>query len=749
MLKIVKMFNVHDVNDGTNYRAGIVNSNALPAAKPVFIEHQWADAVDSGAWSVEVSNIALYIRIVNKANFNSLTSQLKNWFKRGTRGDLVVTFTDEGIDYLKNCRVLNLVPDPDYEGAWIALLQTGATAWRAVNANTYAWNLSGTGGLHTEILPAADDETRLSMEFNAGLLPAVGYLYQRLYRLVPPGGITLGVRPWCVDIDTAGLIADNANKCQINQVGGIGAGDVTIPYDTVTGSIPSIGVGYVDLEQIAWTGKTGTISGNLTGVTRGLHGTTAAAHADNAEIKLSHMQADCQDLRVFLGDIETRRWIISPNSASTKLWFNVDLKTGFRLTLGSAIAGAGNITVLQFKVDATHQQIINVMPVEGILYHGTEWISYRGKDATNCRLLNPTRGILSTTLQAHNVGDAFDFIPTAIKIVYGNSAVGDPANDDVYYDETKPLFDLTNSTNAQWVWNVTSLFFDPLGPNRPGAWQVEVIRLGNISATYEKSQMVDGGDPALGCKVGSFLRGATWAAENATIAWKFNSPIGIQQISATGKKYRNTSVFPTAAALQYQAVVAQTITSSYVVKKKKRSTTVYTTTTVYSTQWLSAWNEASPSVISTWEAWTHNTVSIPDTTTWVRFALGGAIAAMANAIAAFEALTVTVVFKTASVPSGSLLGETSNYHLDMQLTNNANGNSLKLNFPMQINIPFVVDGEDFTVQYEGVNAHNAMTLDDESRDVFVRLGAGANELEAVGADLGNVAVTLSYYRRRL
>jgi hypothetical protein len=93
-------------------------------------------------------------------------------------------------------------------------------------------------------------------------------------------------------------VADNSNKCQLN--GGINSSVTTIAYDTVTGSIPSVGSGYIDSEQIKWTGKTGTTSGNLTGVTRGIGGTSAASHADNAEIKLSYVLANGDDLRVFI-----------------------------------------------------------------------------------------------------------------------------------------------------------------------------------------------------------------------------------------------------------------------------------------------------------------------------------------------------------------------------------------------------------------------------------------------------------------
>jgi hypothetical protein len=743
-LKIVKTFDGHNINDGSNYRAAIVNTNMLPQAKPVFIEQMRSDAVDSGAWTVDVGTLAVYIRIMNRANINTLAAQLKNWFKRGTRGDLVVTFLDESKDFLKTCRVVNVTPDADSDDVWVAQLQTGATAWRAVSASTYTWNLSGTGGTRTEALPATDDETRLSVSFEASGLPTVGYLYQRLYRLAPPSGVSYGVRPWQVVMDTAALVGDTSKSNQINQVGGITNSATTIPIDTaVGGGLPAKGLGYVDTEQIAWTGNSGT---QLTGVTRGLHGTTAATHADNAVIKLSHMQADCNDLRVFLGDVETRRWIVSPNNASTKIWFIVDLKTGFRLTLASALDGSSNYTSLQFTANATHQQMIAVMPDEGIVYHGTEWISYRGRDAVGCKLLNPTRGILSTTKQAHSVSDTFDYLPAAVKIVYGNSGVEDPAAGDIYYDETKPVFDLASSDNTQWVYSASTVFYDPLNTNRPGAWQQSIARTGNTSGLYNYTQDgVSPAAPAMGMKIAAWLNGTVWQFENATMAWQFNSAGGIQEISATGQTYRNSGGYPVVAALQYQQLVTTTITST--VRRKKRA--VNTTSQISSLQWLSAWNENSPASISTWTAWTHSTVSVPTATTWVRFALSGVLQAMADAMAALEVLTLTVKFTTANIPSGLLLSETSNYQLDIQMINNTTGESFTVFFPMRTGVGFVIDGEAYMVTYEGVNAHEAMTLNDESRDAFMRLVAGNNDLQVISTDLGSLTGTLTYYRRRL
>jgi hypothetical protein len=393
--------------------------------------------------------------------------------------------------------------------------------------------------------------------------------------------------------------------------------------------------------------------------------------------------------------------------------------------------------------------MIAVMPDEGIVYHGTEWISYRGRDAAKCKLLNPTRGILSTTKQTHAVGDAFDFIPSVVKLVWGNVAVGDPASDDIYYDDTKPIFNLSSSDNSQWVYDATTGFYDPLAPNRPGALIQSVQRVGDVSGMYEYTQLGASPDaPAMGMKLASYLKGTAPQSETATLAWQFFSAGGIQEVSATVKTFRNNSAFPVTAALQYQKMLTKTTTTT--VKGKKR------TTSVTYPAWYSLWNESSPASLNTWTAGTHNTVAVPDTSTWVRFVLSGSMPALAGVYAAFEILTLTVKFTTAKIPTGTLLTATSNYQLDVTVANTyaeASGSdvteTIALNFPMKTGVAFDVDGENFTVQYEGANAHNALTLDDESREVFLSLAAGDNDLVLTGSDVGTLALTLRYYRRRL
>lgn len=722
MLRITKTFDAHAINDGTNYRAWLLNPYHVPSIQPVFVSQANADAVDAGIFTVDPATVVLKIKILNYANRQTLIAQLQGWFKRGTLGDLVMTFSDDGLDYYKPCRVVNIVPEPDYPMHFIVTLNTGWSTWRAVTADTYTWNLTGTGGNHTVTL-LGDDETPLSMTFELSAGPANGYVYQRLYQLLnaPQTVPALGYGPWCVTVDTAALVADNTNKCQINQGGGINASVTTIPYDTVTGAIPSSGSGYVDTEQIKWTGKTGTTSGNLTGVTRGFGGTTAATHADNAEIKLSSIQANCADLRVFINGKETNRWIANPNNASTLVWFNITLDQGYTLALKTAIASSGDITHIEFAVTPDSLNALTAMPAEGILVHGTEWIKYKGKDLAKYRLLVTERGVLGTTLQAHVAADSFRYMQHVITVCYGNTAAVAPATLDTKYDYTKPLFLLASSSNSSWVYDATTLFWDKSGTGRTGGFIPQIqLRFGNSTFTYDIKRGATSGNPAMGMVISSFLRGAGYSFENASLDWKFYRACGIDTTTFAGEKYRGDVTWPEKVCLQ----------------------------TTDALPYIDIWSEATPGSVATWTALaSHSAVSMGNARS-MQFLFQGNMPAGASYFANFEIQTGTINFVSANLPTGSLLSQATSAQLDLVLSNAANDDALEVIIPMKLGLALVLDGEAKTALYSNVNAHDVMALNDESRDVWLRLNKGDNILTILSVAVGTLVATLSWYRRR-
>ena len=645
MLRTVATFDGHSINDGSNYKAAVLNPNSLPAAQPIFISQANTDSVDAGIYNVETYSVAVSIKILNYATRVALIAQLKQWMKRGTEGNLVVTYRDDGLTYYKPCRVVNLTQDPEFPLHFTALLQTGWTTWRAVTADTDTWSLTGTGGTKT-ITVNGDDETALSMVLTPTVVTVAGYKQQQLYQLVPKDGIGYGIRPWCITLNTQALVSG------------------------------------------------------------------------------SKMQADCDDLRIWLDDQETRRWISGPNTTTTKIWFNLNMRRGARLTLRTAIASSGAFTWIEFTKDATHRTKLAKMPNQGTVIHGTEWIAYSGKDLAGVRLLVEERGLYNTTEQAHSIGDNFDFIPAAIRVVYNNSSATSPALDDANYDDTKPLFSLSSSDNSSWVWTASDLFYDPDRPGRPGGWTPSIVKLGTESQYYWVKQDAETGDAAMGMQLGAWLKNAVWQAERAVVAWTFSDRSCMQTVTVTGQKYRSTGKWPDL----YMAL--------------QRSPNAI--------KWLTIFNEASPASLTTWENLTNNSVanSIATTTRHIRAIFGRVLAAAPSALAKYEIQTCTIAFTTANIPTGTLLGEQLNYPLDVTITNNAVSEGFDLKQPMRINKPLALDAEAHTVLYGRINAFNALTMDDESRTAWLRLLKGSNQLQLTGVDVGTLGIALSWYRRR-
>lgn len=647
MLITVKTFNGHNINDGSSYQSVLLNPHSSPDATPIFIQQSSADSIDAGVYTVNVQNKVLSIRIRNHANREVLIAQLKTWFKRGTRGDLVVTFRDDGVDYQLSCRVVSLVQETDQAMLFTAILQTGTTAWRAVTETVHStWTVTGTS--ETEAISVGGkDETFLSVDITTVAGPSAGYLYHRLYRLPNTPGLAHGLIPWCITLNTATLVSG---------------------------------------------GK---------------------------------MQADCDDLRII--DLNTgqelKRWIANPNNASTKVWVVLNLLKGFSLTLGTTVASSGAVTSMQFAVTDDNKRQIGEMPKQGIIYHGNEWFSYTNTDPVNCKLTIGQRGLFGTTVEAHSAGVSFLYIQYPLQIKYGNSVVAAPSTTDANYDSTKPLFNLSSSSNTSWVWDATSKFYDPDYPNRVPAWQFRIWGGGPLSKIYHIKQDAASGDPAIGLKVMSYQVGSVWQNVNPILSAKMFRAAKLTSISMTGESYRNTSSWPTYTDL-------------------RAGTYDYVENTL--------WAESSPGSPSSWATWTHNSVSVSPAKPYVWFELAYGFAGAANAFAAFEMLTCTMNFDSANIPTGTLLSETGGHPLALTIENLTTGDAIRLDYMMLIGKTFSLDGETQVAQYDGFNAYGAVTTNDPARSPAIRLSGGVtNSIKISAADLGQLSVVLSWYRRRL
>jgi hypothetical protein len=74
--------------------------------------------------------------------------------------------------------------------------------------------------------------------------------------------------------------------------------------------------------------------------------------------------------------------------------------------------------------------------------------------------------------------------------------------------------------------------------------------------------------------------------------------------------------------------------------------------------------------------------------------------------------------------------------------------SVRVITPMLIGKEFAINGESNEVTFDGMNAHSAITLNDDSRTEVLRLAPGNNELSITSADMGTLGIALSWYLRR-
>jgi hypothetical protein len=225
----------------------------------------------------------------------------------------------------------------------------------------------------------------------------------------------------------------------------------------------------------------------------------------------------------------------------------------------------------------------------------------------------------------------------------------------------------------------------------------------------------------IGPYVGS--NGKWWPINAGLFKWLFGSPGGIASVVLTGEK---------------KDTVGYTAGSSW----PQAGFGFYSDADPY--YWLHATWLVAPT--GTWSAWSISvtTAGYPN----ILLAMQGQVVGQGGG-SYMEMLTATITFTSANTPAATLLAEKANYPLSIGILNTENGDQINLLFPMILDNPILLDSEEKTALYHGINCHGSIELNDESRAVWVRLITGDNDLEIVAADVGTVQISLSWNRRRL
>lgn len=567
---------------------------------------------------------------------------------------------------------ISVVPE---QNSTIIVLALKYPAWTISSPTTANWLITDTGVPTRTTFTIKGDYGRPRFAITPTTpLTTNGYDFIEFRDVQPPSPtIVLGNYPLEIgnSINISALLRDNANKVLINLGGGINDSQTTIPYDNPTGSIGTTGTGMIDNEQITWTGKTGTTSGNLTGVTRGANDSTPATHADNATIYKSIVKWNGDDFQVLVDGVPVPRHFGNWNTTALKIWVVLPWSPRINMTLLTAIDSSSDISEIEIKNTPNNVALLTALVSyggqSGIMKIGSEYFTYTGIDITNRKLTGVVRGALDSTRAAHVTASIVVWIQHNITLMYGNLNAESWTQD----DSLKPMFNLDTSTNTSWVYTE---FRDRDALGRAASWIPTRFYSKLLSSgVYTGSHGVNA-NPAteIGMRIADKLVSNVWYSENATMEWELFCAAGVSNInSITGATYRANTDFPANVRVE-------------------RS--------VNGNDWVTVLTVSSPGSAATWTAYAPANQAITSSQ-HVRIYMDGTLKAAANNYAAFELQGVTIVPTSANVPVVTSGSAYSNYTLDARITNVTTGEWLRVTWPMRINQTIYVDCDARTCTY--------------------------------------------------
>lgn len=414
---------------------------------------------------------------------------------------------------------------------------------------------------------------------------------------------------------------------------------------------------------------------------------------DTATLTTAKMQADGDDLRVYLNGIEIDRWLVDMDTANTYIWVNLSFQPGASATLGTAIASSGGISSIDVGDTASD------FPASGLVFIDDEVFSYTGRDLSAGTLTGITRAAKGSSMAAHTTSDTVYWLQHELILAYGNASLGSPDTDDDY----EPAFNLAaaDSSNTQWKYAI----FGDGNNKRSGRWTNSGnITLAGTAGAYTATQRtLAAGDYTV---IGGWISTLVGASRG----WYLSNPCGITNMDWADGQKRAAVITDFLVHLMYWI----------------RGDSWWT--------WQATLGD--PSVADTWEAWSE--------------AAGGAWSAADKVgIAAYyfpsdiEAGTVTVTLNSAETPvvDMSACAEQGNYPLVATITNSTTGEAITVTFDMELNETLILNTDLETVVYDadGSPQFQAVAVGTVRRH-WLKLQPGNNTLQY--DDTGTVAVTV-------
>lgn len=182
----------------------------------------------------------------------------------------------------------------------------------------------------------------------------------------------------------------------------------------------------------------------------------AGAGLDTRIASTNFASATGDDIRVWVNGSPADFWLAGINTASTKVWVNLDFRAAVALTLDGGIDASATSLVFNEAIDA--------LPVSGILrLNSGEMVTYTAKNTASKTVSGVTRGAKGTSAATQADGTAVSWVQHDIWLTYGDGSLAAYVTDDT----RKPAFNLASSTNAAWVYSGE---FGDNGRLRSGGW---------------------------------------------------------------------------------------------------------------------------------------------------------------------------------------------------------------------------------------------------------------------------------------
>lgn len=441
------------------------------------------------------------------------------------------------------------------------------------------------------------------------------------------------------------------------------------------------------------------------------------------------MLASGNDVRVIFDGEEYPFWVGGGgwDNAATKIWIRASWLPGQSFPLRTALDNSTTPALIQFKKNKTVKKALKKLPLKGIVLIGSEEISYENLDAVNCQASIVERNIRGTSIAAHSAGDSCIWVEHDIRIIYGNSSATAPDYDTTY----KPVFDLTNSTNASRVY----ADFADAKNLRAGSFVRQILNFG----LGKKSRVYSGNngsavevDPAtdMGMELASYQVQGKVKPETAELAWMYYHPAIITTVTTTGDKFKafSNSSWPSKAALQ---------------------------SSVDGVTWVTEWNEATPGSAGSFGSITNTGAeTLAANSKYFRYILSGSINAVLDNLDRLEINAVTLALNSSNIIQIAMRGEDSSYQFNVEIRNNTNGQSLFINYPVKGSAymdqagTIIIDCDLMTATYKGINAIRGVSWDSIRTDWF-RLEPGVNELQFFADPTNSVTIVTKYHSRAL